>query len=79
MAIRDHYRKYRAHISNRLKEDPFPTLVLYAIFLGLIFLLFALRGLVLGLFIPKVNIDKNAQPPQVEQPANNTTAPTGST
>ena len=54
--LRIPYHRYRNYLSRRVSEDTFSTLVLYAIFLSLLFLLFAFRGLIVSFFIPEVGV-----------------------
>ena len=63
--FRERYKKYREHVSNRLRKETFPTLVIYAIFISFIFLLIAFRGLILAFFLPEVDVDRT--PPAHEE------------
>jgi len=74
--FRERYKKYREHVSNRLREDTFPTLVLYAIFLSLVLLLIAFRGLILAFFVPETDVQPLSNNEAViEESLNNQASP----
>jgi hypothetical protein len=58
--VKRYLKKFGRHIKGRYSEDPYATLVLYGLFLGVFFLIFAFRGLIGAIFLPEVGIDKNA-------------------
>jgi hypothetical protein len=57
-------------IKRKYQEDPFASIVLWGLFFGAVFMIFAFRGLIATAFLPKVDIDKN---PQVTQSDDSTT------
>lgn len=63
VVIRERYRAYKQHVAERFRQEPFPTLVIYALFLSLIFLLFAFRGLIITFFIPPIGVEKASPNP----------------
>ena len=66
-------RRYGYKIKNRFQQDPFSAVVLYAVLLGLLFMLFAFRGMIATVFI---------KPQGIINPANETvtnTTPTTDT
>ena len=46
-------------------NNPFPKIILFGVFLGALFLVFAFRGLIAGAFVPEIGIEDS--PPSVEQ------------
>lgn len=52
-------------------NNPFPKIILFGIFLGALFLVFAFRGLIAGVFVPEISIEDS--PPAVEQQGDQST------
>lgn len=65
-------RRYGYRLKQRFREDPFSTLVLYALFFSAIFLIFAFRGLIATIFIKPIGIINPGNRPAVEQTVQNT-------
>ena len=49
-------RKYKYRMKQKYAEDPFAFLVLWSLFFSAIFLIFAFRGLIAAMFMPKVDV-----------------------
>lgn len=71
-------RRYGYRIKQRFREDPFSTLVLYALFFGAIFLIFAFRGLIATIFIKPIGIINPGSQPAVESSLDESSNLTGS-
>ncbi len=65
-------RRYGYKLKQRFREDPFSTLVLYALFFSAIFLIFAFRGLIATIFIKPIGIINPGNRPAAEQTVQNT-------
>lgn len=62
-------RRYGYRIKQRFREDPFSTLVLYALFFSAIFLIFSFRGLIATVFIKPIGVINPGSEPTAEQTA----------
>jgi len=65
-------RRYGYKLKQRFREDPFSTLILYALFFSAVFLIFAFRGLIATVFIKPIGIINPANQPVLEQTATET-------
>ena len=49
-------RKYKYRMKQKYAEDPFAFLILWSLFFSAIFLVFAFRGLIAAIFMPKIDV-----------------------
>lgn len=49
-------RRYGYRTKQRFREDPYSTMILYALFFSAIFLIFAFRGLIATIFIKPIGV-----------------------
>ncbi|MFH0912535.1 MAG: hypothetical protein V1807_02685 [Patescibacteria group bacterium] len=49
-------RKYKYRMKQKYSEDPFAFLILWSLFFSAVFLVFAFRGLIAAIFMPKVDV-----------------------
>lgn len=55
-ASRRYGGRVKQRVQERFQQDPFSAIILYAVLLGLVFLLFAFRGMIAALFIRPLGI-----------------------
>lgn len=60
-------RRHGYRLKQRFREDPFSTIILYSILLGLFFLAFSFRGMLLTMFVKPIGI-VNPALEQISQP-----------
>jgi len=53
-------RRYKYRMKQKYQEDPFAFLILWSLFFSAIFLIFAFRGLIAAVFMPKIDISDQA-------------------
>ena len=65
-------RRYPSYkVNKKYREDPFAFLVLWSLFFSVIFLVFAFRGLIASVFIPKTDVTDEFPSMTDEQMVNN--------
>ncbi|MFH0912225.1 MAG: hypothetical protein V1807_00995 [Patescibacteria group bacterium] len=67
-------RKYKYRVKQKYQDDPFAFIILWSLFFSAIFLIFAFRGLIAAMFMPKIDISNEPlQNEGIESTIDNTT------
>ena len=65
--VKKYIKRFRSQIQRQYRQDPYATVVLYGLFLGMLFSIFAFRGLIAAIFLPEIDVKSKEEVAQENQ------------